>query len=299
METKERHFLSSARSSNEFSDESVYVCVSLTPKAAEDLLSLTAFVRQSKENSLLRDIISIDVSDYRPNWIVADYDTLSDTDQATFDDSHDYWVEVHEQVTGADDEQCSRFDLYRMTVWEDAVRWQATYKNADETLGTHLLYRTDLERIAAGLPFHWDRSADPLGASAKAGKEAAAQPSDAGGNERTLPEAVSELLTWFDRDDSGKILRMPWTVLDNVQRTLKSTAGAAGTEPSLQWSEADRYRVVWEIDLYAETPEEAAKEAVRIQQKPDSIAHVFTVIDRKGEAVNVDLNEGKAQEVEP
>ena len=91
---------------------------------------------------------------------------------------------------------------------------------------------------------------------------------------------------------------MPWTVLDNVQRALESSAQAAGTKPSLLWSEADRYRVVWEIDLYAETPEDVAKMAVEIQQKPDSIAHVFTVIDRKGQTVNVDLDEEKTEELE-
>ncbi len=300
METKERHFLSAAHCSNEFSDESVYVCVSLTPKAAKDLLALTAFVRRSKESPLLRDLVDINVSDCRPNWIVADYYDLSETDQATFDDSHDCWVEIPEQVKAAEEDP-AHFDLTRMTVWEDAVRWHATYKNADVTVGSHLLYRTDLELIAAGLPFRGDLSADPPGASAKAGKEVTGQPaeSDVGGNERTPIEALSEILAWFDRDDPGKILRMPRAVLDSAQRALKSTDQASGAEPSLQWSEADRYRVVWEIDLYAETPVEAAKEAVRIQQKPDSIAHVFTVIDRNGARVNVDLDEGETQEVEP
>ncbi len=295
MEIEERHFLSAAHCSNEFSDESVYVCVSLTPKAAQDLLSLTAFVRQSKENPLSRDLVSIEVSDYRPNWIIADYPALSETDQATFDDSHDDWVEVPEEVKTVDDEHRAYVDLNRMTVWDDAVCWQATYKNADDTLGSHILYKTDLERIAAGLPLHGDDSTGSIGSPAKAGQNATER--GAGENEQTLIGALSELLTWFDRNDPGKILRMPWTVLDNAQRALES-AQAAGTKP-LQWSEADRYRVVWEIDLHAETPREAAKMAVEIQQKPDSIAHVFTVIDRKGEAVNVDLDEEKTEECEP
>lgn len=294
METEERHFLSAAHCSNEFSDESVHVCVSLTPKAAQDLLSLTAFVRQSKENPLLRDLVSIEVSDYRPNWIIADYLALSETDQATFDDSHDDWVEVQEEVKAADDEHRAYVDLNRMTVWDDAVCWQATYKNADDTLESHILYKTDLERIAAGLPLHGDDSMESIGSPARQN----ATERGAGKNEQTLIGALSELLTWFDRHDPGKILRMPWTVLDNVQRALESSAQAAGTKPSLLWSEADRYRVVWEIDLYAETPEDVAKMAVEIQQKPDSIAHVFTVIDRKGQTVNVDLDEEKTEELE-
>lgn len=39
------------------------------------------------------------------------------------------------------------------------------------------------------------------------------------------------------------------------------------------------YRVVWEIDVDAESYEEAAKEAFNIQRDPDSTATVFTVID--------------------
>lgn len=38
------------------------------------------------------------------------------------------------------------------------------------------------------------------------------------------------------------------------------------------------YRVKWEIDIYTEcTPEEAAREALRIQRDPTSIATVFDV----------------------
>ena len=37
------------------------------------------------------------------------------------------------------------------------------------------------------------------------------------------------------------------------------------------------YRVRWEIDIEADTPEEAAALALAIQRKPDSIATVFDV----------------------
>ena len=45
------------------------------------------------------------------------------------------------------------------------------------------------------------------------------------------------------------------------------------------------YRVRWEIDIYANTPREAAQEARRIQRDPESTATVFAVdewLDSKG-----------------
>ena len=130
--------------------------------------SLLNGIRQAVQREpTFRDLVSIEVSDYRPNWIIADYLALSETDQATFDDSHDDWVEVQEEVKAADDEHRAYVDLNRMTVWDDAVCWQATYKNADDTLESHILYKTDLERIAAGLPLHGDDSMESIGSPAK------------------------------------------------------------------------------------------------------------------------------------
>jgi hypothetical protein len=40
------------------------------------------------------------------------------------------------------------------------------------------------------------------------------------------------------------------------------------------------YRIRWEIDLSADSPEEAALEALRIQQDPESLATEFEVTDR-------------------
>lgn len=42
------------------------------------------------------------------------------------------------------------------------------------------------------------------------------------------------------------------------------------------------YRVRWEIDIEADSPEEAAQEALAIQRDEDSIATVFNVIDSTG-----------------
>ena len=43
------------------------------------------------------------------------------------------------------------------------------------------------------------------------------------------------------------------------------------------------YRVTWEIDLDATSPRAAAREALRIQRDPESIATVFSVRETKSE----------------
>ncbi len=52
-----------------------------------------------------------------------------------------------------------------------------------------------------------------------------------------------------------------------------------------------RYLVEWSIDIWAASPLEAAREALKIQRDPDSIATVFNIIDEDGESVDVDLEE--------
>ena len=51
------------------------------------------------------------------------------------------------------------------------------------------------------------------------------------------------------------------------------------------------YRVSWFIDVEAQTPMDAAREALAMQRDPESIATVFTVQDLSG-AVCVDAAEG-------
>lgn len=41
------------------------------------------------------------------------------------------------------------------------------------------------------------------------------------------------------------------------------------------------YRVVWEIDMEADTPAEAARKALAAIKRRGSIAHIFTVTDRE------------------
>ena len=50
------------------------------------------------------------------------------------------------------------------------------------------------------------------------------------------------------------------------------------------------YRVVWEIDVDAEGPEEAAREAFAAMQDPDTLARHFTVYGPDQQSVSVDLD---------
>ena len=43
------------------------------------------------------------------------------------------------------------------------------------------------------------------------------------------------------------------------------------------------YRIVWEIDIEADSPEEAAREALLIQRDQGSDATCFTVTDKESE----------------
>ena len=48
-------------------------------------------------------------------------------------------------------------------------------------------------------------------------------------------------------------------------------------------------RVVWEIDVDADSAREAAEKALRIQRDPDSIATVFDVVEKDG-TTRIDLS---------
>lgn len=51
------------------------------------------------------------------------------------------------------------------------------------------------------------------------------------------------------------------------------------------------YRVCWEIDVTADTPEDAAREAFAAMQRPGTTATVFDVTDHTGAVTTVDLLE--------
>ncbi len=53
-----------------------------------------------------------------------------------------------------------------------------------------------------------------------------------------------------------------------------------------------RYFITWEIDIEADTPMEAAKQAFAIHRNPDSIASIFDVIDNAtGQNFRIDVLE--------
>ena len=52
------------------------------------------------------------------------------------------------------------------------------------------------------------------------------------------------------------------------------------------------YTVTWKIELYADTPDEAALEALRIQRDPESMATVFDVVPfGGGNVTRIDLDD--------
>ena len=52
-----------------------------------------------------------------------------------------------------------------------------------------------------------------------------------------------------------------------------------------------RYLVTWEMDIYADSPWEAAEKAWDHMRAPDSSANVFEVIDANGVGTIIDLSE--------
>lgn len=52
------------------------------------------------------------------------------------------------------------------------------------------------------------------------------------------------------------------------------------------------HHVIWEVDIFdADTPVDAARQALAIQRKADSTATIFDVTDEAGNTVRVDLAE--------
>ena len=54
---------------------------------------------------------------------------------------------------------------------------------------------------------------------------------------------------------------------------------------------AQRYLVTWEMDIYADSPWEAAEKAWGHMRALDSSANVFEVIDANGVGTIIDLSE--------
>ncbi len=56
---------------------------------------------------------------------------------------------------------------------------------------------------------------------------------------------------------------------------------------------SSHYVVTWEMDIDAETPQDAARQAWGHMRAIDSTANVFDVLDEGGECTRVDLMEGE------
>lgn len=57
----------------------------------------------------------------------------------------------------------------------------------------------------------------------------------------------------------------------------------------------NEYRVIWEIDVYAESHEDAAKQALNIQRDVDSTATVFSVVSTNGHVRSIDVGNEENQ----
>jgi hypothetical protein len=51
------------------------------------------------------------------------------------------------------------------------------------------------------------------------------------------------------------------------------------------------YRITWEMDIDADSPIDAARQALKIQRDPDSIANVFDITDEAGTTERIDLED--------
>jgi len=56
---------------------------------------------------------------------------------------------------------------------------------------------------------------------------------------------------------------------------------------------AQRYLITWEMDIYADSPREAAGKAWDYMRHRLSTANVFTVVNKDGDKIIVDLLEGQ------
>ena len=59
--------------------------------------------------------------------------------------------------------------------------------------------------------------------------------------------------------------------------------------------EKDLYRVIYVIDVGADSPLDAAQKTERIMTDPDSIAPVLEVIDGNGKRVKIDLSKDSSK----
>jgi hypothetical protein len=86
---------------------------------------------------------------------------------------------------------------------------------------------------------------------------------------------------------------MPLQRRSNVHRLILSSRRNPISQKKEEKQMAKLYHVVWEIDINARSPREAAKEAQTIQQDKDSTATIFDVTEENSDkTVRIDLEEG-------
>lgn len=76
-----------------------------------------------------------------------------------------------------------------------------------------------------------------------------------------------------------------------VQQCLKELWPHIYGKADVTYLPEQRFHVVWEIDVYAKTPREAAEQAFNHIQRPGTPANYFEVFDQDGHKVCVDLSE--------
>lgn len=58
---------------------------------------------------------------------------------------------------------------------------------------------------------------------------------------------------------------------------------------------SQQYRVVWEIDIVADSAKAAAKKALEIHRDPESLATVFDCWSERGKGKRIDLTENTVE----
>lgn len=91
-----------------------------------------------------------------------------------------------------------------------------------------------------------------------------------------------------DRMTPEEITCVNDTFMDDASpfRSFRAVVRAIAAE-----GEPTSYRVEWSIDIEADTPEAAARQAWAHMRRHDSTANVFTVISASGDQEQIDLQE--------
>lgn len=90
---------------------------------------------------------------------------------------------------------------------------------------------------------------------------------------------MQEACNAHDETEQAVLEALNGSTIDHAPTLINATIGE------------NHYLVGWQMDIWAESPREAALKAFAVQQRPDSTANVFTVTDEDGNGTIVDLEE--------